>query len=350
MGDAWMKKIILGIGVMIVTLSYLLGISYYKQVFQEMVDRDEEEKIYKYQLDMIVENPKSTFWQAVYKRGKEEAEKNDAILELKGFDGNDDFDKLDYMKMSIAAQTDGIILEYKGEPGLDKIIDTAVDSGIPVITVMSDAPYTKRQSFVGITEYQLGIAYAEQICNYVNDDTRRIMVFQRKNSERINQSTICAEISKQVIQKTGSLDKVRVEEKNLLSLGTFEVEETVRDIFQREEGPPDIIVCMDEETTECARQALLDYNMAGKVTIIGYYTSESVLEGISKGIIAVTCDISTEQMGCYSVNALTEYLNEGRANAYYNVDIEFVDQEKVNRKKKENVDEEISMEESFLIQ
>lgn len=39
---------------------------------------------------------------------------------------------------------------------------------------------------------------------------------------------------------------------------------------------------MDEETTECARQAVLDFNLAGKVKIIGYYTSEDILAAVEK--------------------------------------------------------------------
>ena len=45
---------------------------------------------------------------------------------------------------------------------------------------------------------------------------------------------------------------------------------------------------MDEETTECARQAILDFNLAGKVKIIGYYTSEDILAAVEKGVISVT--------------------------------------------------------------
>lgn len=59
-------------------------------------------------------------------------------------------------------------------------------------------------------------------------------------------------------------------------------------------------MCMDEETTECARQAVLDFNLAGKVKIIGYYTSEDILAAVEKGVISVTCDVDTTQLGQYS--------------------------------------------------
>ena len=73
-----------------------------------------------------------------------------------------------------------------------------------------------------------------------------------------------------------------------LLTGTFETEEAVTDIFQQRDKVPDILVCMDEKTTECARQAVLDFNLAGKVTIIGYYSSEDILTAVEKGCLLYT--------------------------------------------------------------
>lgn len=75
---------------------------------------------------------------------------------------------------------------------------------------------------------------------------------------------------------------------------------------------PDILVCMDADTTECARQAVLDFNLAGKVTIIGYYTSPDILTAVEKGVLALTCDVDTEQMGKYSIEALNRISERGQ--------------------------------------
>ena len=96
-------------------------------------------------------------------------------------------------------------------------------------------------------------------------------------------------------------------------------------------------MCMDEETTECARQAVLDFNLAGKVTIIGYYSSEDILTAVEKGVISVTCDVDTEQLGRYSIEALTAYQKDGRTNSYYNVDINFLDKDVVRKMRRKEV-------------
>ena len=225
----------------VIVLTYVTGESYYRGISEKAGLDKQEEKIYKYQYDMIVDSPDSQFWQAVYDSAKKKAAPNNVLIEIMGPDRETSYDKLDYMNMSIAAKADGII-EIKG--------------------------------------------------------------------------------------------------RNLLSTGTFETEEAVTDIFQQKRNVPDILVCMDEETTECARQAILDFNLAGKVKIIGYYTSEDILAAVEKGVISVTCDVDTTQLGQYSVEAVTSYIEDGRTNSFYNVDINFLDRTAVKKMRREAVTDE----------
>ena len=43
------------------------------------------------------------------------------------------------------------------------LINKATKFGMPVVTVINDAPDTKRVSFVGINTYQMGQVYAKEI-------------------------------------------------------------------------------------------------------------------------------------------------------------------------------------------
>ena len=321
--------------VCILVVFYMTGESYYEGLTGKSRQQEESGEVYRYKYDMIVDSPDSSFWQAVYGCAQDWAQKNDAILELKGSGKENDYTKLDYMNMSIASNADGIILQYSGEQGLEAKINEAVQKGIPVVTVMGDAVHSKRQSFVGVSDYQLGSAYGEKVAEYVTEDTQSILILLKKNIDDMNQSQIYTQISNAAQAKTGADAEIKVTGKNLLSTGTFETEEAVTDIFQQKDKVPDILVCMDEETTECARQAVLDFNLAGKVTIIGYYSSEDILTAVEKGVISVTCDVDTDQLGKYTIEALTEYQKEGRTNSYYNVDINFLDKKAVCEMRKE---------------
>lgn len=319
----------------ILVIFYMTGEGYYEGLTGKNDQQEQSSEIYRYKYDMIVDSPESSFWQTVYNCAQEWAQKNDAILELKGSGKENDYSKLDYMNMSIASNADGIILQYSGEQGLESKINEAVQKGIPVVTVMGDAVHSKRQSFVGVSDYQLGSAYGEKVAEYVTADTKSILILLKKNIDDMNQSQIYTQISNAAQAKAGSDTEIKITGKNLLSTGTFETEEAVTDIFQQKDKVPDILVCMDEETTECARQAVLDFNLAGKVTIIGYYSSEDILTAVEKGVISVTCDVDTDQLGRYSIEALTEYQKDGRTNSYYNVDINFLDKAAVQAMRRE---------------
>lgn len=90
-------------------------------------------------------------------------------------------------------------------------------------------------------------------------------------------------------------------------------------------------MCTEAVDTEAAYQAMIDYNKVGELQLLGYYKSDQILEAVRKGNIPVTLVIDTEQMGRYCVQALEEYLQEGHANSYYSVDLQFVTKENVSQ-------------------
>lgn len=317
--------IVLGLG-SVALLVYLMT-SYYDTLMERAgVKTTERNQVYQYQYEMIVDSRNTTFWQAVYEYANAMAMENGAILELHGTDWGQDYDKADFMDMSIAAQVDGIILEYNGEENLEEKINEAVAKGIPVVTIVNDAPKSIRQSFVGINDYQLGQVYGAQVAKLVDENTKRVLVLLNREQE-LNQNQLYSQINSAVVEKAGESGKIKVQAQNLMSKSQFDAEEAIRNIFQSSEGPPEILVCLDEVTTECAYQAMIDYNMVDEVNIVGYYTSKTILEAVKKGLIPVTFTMDTAQIGTYSVEALTEYWQEGRANSYYNVDLKFITQE-----------------------
>ena len=319
------RQVWLMVAAVLVAILFIFFISSYYNTIMENAGAMSEElnQIYKYQYEMIVDSRNETFWQDVYKNARKEALANSAVLELKSAENGGDYTKMDYMDMSIAAQVDGIILEYNGEKGMQEKIDEAVEKGIPVVIIANDATKSTRQSFVGINDYQLGQVYGEQVAKLIDSSTSRVMLLLNREQE-LGQNQIYAQIYSAIEKKAGNDQRIKIQTRNILSYSRFDTEEEIRSIFQAPEGPPQILLCLDEVTTKCAYQAMIDYNMVGDVKIIGYYTSRSIMEAVKKGLIPVTISMNVEQIGKYSIEALTEYWEEGRTNAYYNVDLDVI--------------------------
>ena len=71
----------------------------------------------------------------------------------------------------------------------------------------------------------------------------------------------------------------------------------------------------------------------------------AILAAVEKGVISVTCDVDTTQLGQYSVEAVTSYIEDGRTNSFYNVDINFLDRAAVEKMRREaDTDEKASVE------
>lgn len=323
------ETVLILLGIFIVGFFVFFTNNFYKSVWKKSgLEEAEESRVYESQYEMIVGSGKNEFWQAVYASAKKAAENHNAYLEFHASDMGTGYNEIDYMEISIAAGVDGIILEFNGEEALKKEIDKAETAGIPVITIMNDAPDSKRQSFVGVNDYQMGQAYGEQVAALMDENTETALILLDSEKGDFEKSQIYSQISNVVMEQENG-ENVKIQAQNLMPENKFDIEEAIRTIFQSPEGPPQILVCMDEVTTECAYQAMIDFNMVGEVKIIGYYVSDTIREAVNKGLIPVTCTLDTEKMGKDCIEALWEYKQEGRVNSYYNVELEFVSKNEI---------------------
>ena len=156
----------------------------------------------------------------------------------------------------------------------------------------------------------------------MDSDTRKVLVLLNREQD-LGQNQLYAQINN-AVENAGEDQKIIIRSRNIMSQSQFDTEEEIRSIFQAQDGPPEILVCLDEVTTECAYQAMIDYNLVGEVKIIGYFTSKTIMEAVSKGLIPVTISMDVEQIGAHSIEALTEYWEVGRTNSYYMVDLNVV--------------------------
>ena len=323
------ESVLILLGIFIVGFFVFFTNNFYKRVWKKSgLEEAEESRVYESQYEMIVGSGKNEFWQAIYESAKKTAENHNAYLEFHASDMGTGYNEIDYMEISIAAGVDGIILEFNGEEALKKEIDKAETAGIPVITIMNDAPDSKRQSFVGVNDYQMGQAYGEQVAALMDENTETALILLDSEKGDFEKSQIYSQINNVIMEQENGKN-IKIQAQSLIPENKFDIEEAIRTIFQSPEGPPQILVCMDEVTTECAYQAMIDFNMVGEVKIIGYYVSDTIREAVNKGLIPVTCTLDTEKMGKDCIEALWEYKQEGRVNSYYNVELEFVSKNEI---------------------
>jgi ribose transport system substrate-binding protein len=158
----------------------------------------------------------------------------------------------------------------------------------------------------------------------------KITVLANADTKDTGQNIIISSIQDVIDQDNVTDSEFAVSIVTVDNTNSFSVEESIRDIFLGE-SIPNVIVCLNELSTICAYQAVVDFNMVGEVSILGYYDSEAIVNAIARGGIYATIAIDAGQLGEYSVTALSDYQELGTVSEYYLADVTLINQDNIDR-------------------
>lgn len=268
---------------------------------------------------MIVSDHTSAFWQSVYESTKEAGRDCGVYVEMMGSNLSTDYDKEELLQIAIASKVDGIILEADESGAITRLLEEAQKKEIPVVTVFGDNSQGLRKSFIGVSNYNLGREYGRQVLDIRDKEIRDVLVLMSLDSEDTSRNIVYAGISETLAQEgVEGTEGMQVRAAVVENKGAFDTEESIRKIFI-EEGLPDVVICLDELSTSCVYQAVVDYNVVGQIDIIGYYDSETILKAIERNVVRATISIDTKEMGQYCVEALEECRRGGYVSEYFSV-------------------------------
>lgn len=323
------KLLWVALGAVVVTVVLILLVF---QIYLKQFQNDNDAENYSLYYVMIVEDRKSDFWRGIYESVYQIGLEQDVYVDLLGDNLSQNYSKLELMKIATYAGVDGIIIEADESLRMTEAINTATEAGIPVVTLYTDNTQSKRCSFVGISNYDIGREYGRQVLKIAKRkrESQDVMVLLDANNGDTSQNIVWSGIQETVMQGN---DNEEIEFNMYMTAiddsNTFTVEESIRDLFMQEEMP-DIIICLNELNTSCVYQAVVDYNKVGEVSILGYHNSDTILKGIYRSVIDASISVDIEQMGRYCVDALTEFKALGNTSDYFAVDISTIDKDNVS--------------------
>jgi ribose transport system substrate-binding protein len=288
---------------------------------------------------MIADNPKSSFWQSVYKSALEAAKGSNDCLEMISDNLSRDYSVYELMEIATISGVDGIIVSADESEEMTELIDRAAANGIQVVTLYNDNSASARLSYVGVSNYNRGKQYGELILKIAQekkftDDKIEVVIFADVNSADAAQNLMFTAVQETVDSENPEKRSIHPPiELTIYGVDTtseLSVEESIKTFLLKDrESLPEIVVCLNEMDTIAAYQTVVDYNEVGLVNILGYYDSEVILNGIDRNVIYATISADTEQMGRYSVNALDEYFRYGYTSQYFTSDISVITKDNV---------------------
>ena len=290
----------------------------------------------------IANNSDSSVSDNLYNDLREYGLQNDCYVERIGDGLVENYTKSELMDIAIRSKVSGIILEGDDSEETAELIAKANAAGIPVITVMNDAPGTTRFSYIGMNNYSAGLEYGKLMIDVAAaKDKDNVTALVLMGSGGSNESVLFSAIQEKLKNSNITIDSVVIE-----SDSTFSAEEKIMDILDEYPTLPDIIVCLSDINTRCAYQCIVDMNGVGNTTIIGYYDSDTVLEGIDRGAIEATFSVDTKQVAEYCVNALNEYIEMGIVSEYFGTDYVLIDKSNVSEYIEDETAQEAAYEEN----
>ena len=289
--------------VLVLFFMTVTGLFYYREMIRKLGEVREEvfneyPRLYAY----IADDPDSQLSNRIYKEISEYAVEHDCYVEMTGQNLSTSYSKADRMN----------------------------------ITVLTDCQTSSRKSFVGLNNYSLGSEYGDQLAAIGEEQKKypltALILLDRDDGNA--DDIIHAAIQQAVVGRSVSFTSAIVD-----TSSPFTSEESIMNIIDGIDKMPDVIICLNDRTTESAIQCVVEKNLVGKTTILGYYSSDTILKAIDRGSVYATFTIETKTVARQCVNALNEYNNTGFVSEYNPANYIMINRDKVADYELEDKDE-----------
>src|SRR5579871_3751164 len=186
----------------------------------------------------------------------------------------------DAFDQAVQKKATGILLGVTDPTLLKDSIDKAVASGIPVVTIDSDAPSSKRLFFIGTNNYQAGFTGGQRLAQELHGKGN-VVVFTMPDQSNLQDRL---RGYKDALAKTPDIKITRVVDIQGDPRITFD---TATQIVGKERDKVDAFVCLEAQSGKEVAGVLNSYNVPGKV-VIAMDTDQETLDAIQKGGIVAT--------------------------------------------------------------
>ena len=186
----------------------------------------------------------------------------------------------DALDQAVQKKATGILLVVTDQALLKDSIAKAVAAGIPVVTIDSDAPASKRLFFIGTNNYQAGFTGGQRLAQELKGKGN-VVVYSMPDQPNLQDRL---RGYKDALAKTPDIKITRVVDIQGDPRIAFD---TTTQIIGKERDKVDAFVCLEAQSGREVAGVLNSYHVTGKV-VMAMDTDPETLDLIQKGVIAAT--------------------------------------------------------------
>jgi ribose transport system substrate-binding protein len=248
---------------------------------------------------LVSANIQVPYWKAAGAGLSQSASQLKVRYEFVGPDEYNPQAEKDAFEKALTKKPTGILVSAADAKLLTESINKAIAAGIPVITVDSDAPDSKRLFFIGTNNYQAGLTGGARLVAELKGKGN-VVVFtmpgQANMAERLRGYRTALDEHPQ-IKITRVVD---------IAGDPRIVFDTTTEILGKERDKIDAFVCLDAQGGKEVANVLSSNKVTSKV-VIAMDTDPDTLEWIRKGVIAATISQKPYTMSYFGVRVLDEF-------------------------------------------
>src|SRR5579871_3514193 len=207
----------------------------------------------------------------------------------------------DALDQAVQKKATGILLAVTDPAVLKDSIDKAVAAGVPVITIDSDAPSSKRLFFIGTNNYQAGFTGGQRLVQELHGKGN-VVVFTMPDQANLQDRL---RGYKDALARTPEIKVTRVVDIQGDPRIAFD---TTTQIVGKERDKVDAFVCLEAQSGKEVAGVLNSYHVTGK-TVIAMDTDQETLDWIHKGVIAATISQKPYTMAFVGMQMLDNLYN-----------------------------------------
>jgi ribose transport system substrate-binding protein len=199
------------------------------------------------------------------------------------FEGPQNYDvnaEKEALDRAVQKKVSGILLSVADAKVLNDSINNAIAAGIPVITIDSDAPASKRLFFIGTNNYQVGFTGGQRLAQELHGKGN-VVVFTMPSQPNLQDRL---RGYKDALARTPDIKITRIVDIQGDPRIAFD---TTTEIVGKEKDKVDAFVCLEAQSGKEIASVLNSYHVTGK-TVLAMDTDQETLDWIKKGVIAAT--------------------------------------------------------------
>src|SRR5579864_5382946 len=201
-------------------------------------------------------------------------------VDTRGPAGLNPQDEVEEFRAMVARKPAGILVSVANSKLMTPEIDAAITAGIPVITVDSDAPESKRLYFIGTNNYQAGVMGA-QVAAAQMRGKGNVVIFTMPGQTNLDDRL---RGYRDIFASYPGLKIVRLVDIHGDPRVAFD---TTEQIIGQKKEKVDGFVCLEALAGKEVANVLDRYHVSGK-TVVAMDTDPDTLDWIKKGVIVAT--------------------------------------------------------------